>query len=161
MWIDDHFDRLFRRLSGQFFDMDDDFERAWHDAKIEPYFYGYMMTIGSDGRPIVKQYGNVLPTLATTETREPFVDQVIDKDNKNLRLLAEMPGVDKKDIHVTVEGKYANISAEHGNRKYQTRVALRHKLDENSATATYANGILEVRFRLVDEKPKGKTIPVN
>jgi HSP20 family protein len=72
-----------------------------------------------------------------------------------------MPGVDKKDIKVTVEGKYANISAEHGDRRYQSRVQLRHKIDENSAKAIYANGILEVTFRLVDEKPKGKTIPVN
>jgi HSP20 family protein len=161
MWFDDHFDRMFQRLSDRFFDMDDDFERAWRDAKTVPYFYGYSITIGSDGRPIVKQYGNVLPTLATTEAREPFVDQVVDKDNKNLRLLAEMPGVDKNDIKVTVEGKYANISAEHGDRRYHSRVQLRHKVDENSAKATYANGILEVTFRLVDEKPKGKTIPVN
>ncbi|MGI0022307.1 MAG: archaeal heat shock protein Hsp20, partial [Nitrososphaeraceae archaeon] len=35
------------------------------------------------------------------------------------------------------------------------------KVDENSAKASYKNGILELRFSLVEqEKPKGKTVEV-
>lgn len=160
MWFDNEFDRMFRRLSDRFFNMDDDFEQMWHRAKMEPYFYGYTLTVGSDGKPVVRQYGNTIPGLAATDVREPFVDEVVDKDNKMLKLIAEMPGVDKKDIKVTIEDKHAKISAENGTRKYSATVPLKYKIDENSTKATYANGILEVSLKLVDEKPKGKTIAV-
>lgn len=157
MWFDNQFDQMFRRLSGQFFDEDDIFERTW---RSEPYFYGYTLTIGNDGKPVVKQYGNV-PSLAVSDVREPFVDEVVDKDNRHLKLVAEMPGVDKKDIKVTIEKGHAEISAEHGERKYRTRIPIKYKIDENSTKATYANGILEVTLGLIEEKPKGKTVTVD
>ncbi len=160
MWFDDTFDQMFRRLSSRFFDMDDNFERAWHAAKTDPHFYGYEMTMGNDGKPIIKQYGNAMPALSTTGVREPFVDEVLDKDSNTLKLVAEMPGVDKKDIRVTIEDKYAKISAEHGERKYHASILLRYKIDENSTKATYANGILEVTFKLVEKKPKEKVVTV-
>ncbi|NDF27674.1 MAG: Hsp20/alpha crystallin family protein, partial [Nitrosopumilaceae archaeon] len=90
-----------------------------------------------------------------------FVDEIVDKTSNTLKLVAEMPGVDKKDIKVTVEDKYAKISAEHGDRKYRTKIPLKYKVDENSIKATYANGILEVSFRLVEQKPKGKTVVID
>lgn len=161
MLSDDTFDQMFRRLSGQFFDMDDNFERAWRAAKTDPNFYGYEMTMGNDGKPIIKQYGNAVPALSTNGVREPFVDEVLDNDNKTLKFVAEMPGVDKKDIKVTIEDKYVKFSAEHGERKYQTHIPLKYKIDENSTKAMYTNGILEVTFRLVEQKPKGKTVAVS
>jgi HSP20 family protein len=102
-----------------------------------------------------------VPSLAVSDVREPFVDEVVDKDNKHLKLVAEMPGVDKKDIKVTIEKGHAEISAEHGERKYRTRIPIKYKIDENSTKATYANGILEVTLGLIEEKPKGKTVTVD
>jgi HSP20 family protein len=141
--------------------MDDDFERMWFTAKTDPHFYGYEMTIDNEGKPLIRQYGNAIPALATNGSREPFVDEVVDKDNNTLKLIAEMPGVDKKDIKVTIEGKYVKIDAENGERKYQTSMPLKYKIDENSTKAAYTNGILEVTFRLVEEKPKGKIVTVS
>jgi HSP20 family protein len=140
--------------------MDDDFELTKY-AFTQPYSYGYSMIIGNDGRPLIRQYGTTAPGLITSDVREPFVDEVVDKSGNTLKLVAEMPGVDKKDIKVTIEGKYAKISAEHGERKYQTQIPLKYKVDENSTKATYANGILEVSFRLIEQKPKGKAITVD
>lgn len=161
VWFDDQFDQMFRRLSGRFFDPADNFERAWRVASTDPHFYGYEMTIGNNGKPIIKQYGDATPALSTSGVREPFVDEVLDKNNNILKLVAEMPGVEKKDIKVTIEDKYAKIIAEHGERKYQTIVPLHYKIDENSTKATYENGILEVSVRLVEEKPKGKAVVVS
>jgi HSP20 family protein len=140
--------------------MDDDFELIKY-PKTQPVFFGYSMTIGSDGSPVVKQYGTPIPGLITSDVREPFVDEVIDKNSNTLKLIAEMPGVDKKDINVTIEPKYAKISAERGERKYDVKVPLKHKIDENSAKATYANGVLEIALRLVEERPKGKTVAIS
>ena len=72
-----------------------------------------------------------------------------------------MPGVEKSDLKVVVEGKTVNIDAEHGDKKYHTKVPLQHKVDKDSAKASYKNGILELKFKLLEpEKPKGKTVEV-
>jgi len=164
MYIDE-FDNLWRRMSRPFMNMEDIFEEFKDSTNTQtfgPYYYGYTATIGPDGKPVVKEYGNVRPgLLPTADTREPLVDVIVDDKEKVLKLVAEMPGVEKKDIKIVVEGRTVNLDAEHGNKKYQTKVPIKHKVEEDSVKANYANGILEVRFKLKEEeKPKGKTVEV-
>ena len=46
-------------------------------------------------------------------------------------------------------------------KKYHVKVPIKYKVDENSAKASYKNGILELVFKLAkDERPKGKTVEV-
>jgi HSP20 family protein len=120
------------------------------------------MTVGPDGKPVVKEYGNVKPNLLpTSDTREPVVDTIIDEKEKVVKLIAEMPGVEKTDVKVVVENNTVDLSAIHNDKKYHVRVPLKIKVDENSAKASYKNGVLEVIFKLIeDEKPKGKTVEV-
>ena len=165
MFLNDEFDNLFKRMSRPFMNIDDIFEELKDSGNLQtygPYYYGYTMTIGPDGKPVVKEYGNVKPALLpTSEVREPFVDVLVDDKEKVLKLVAEMPGVEKKDIKIVVEGHAVNLDAEHGEKKYSAKVPIRQKVEEDSVKATYANGILEVRFKLKeDEKPKGKTVEV-
>jgi len=165
MFLNDEFDNLFRKMSRPFMNMDDIFEEFKDSDNLQtygPYYYGYTMTIGPDGKPVVKEYGNVKPALLpTSDVREPFVDVLVDDKEKTLKLVAEMPGVEKKDIKIVVEGRTVNLDAEHGEKKYSAKVPIRQKVDEDSVKATYANGILEVQFKLKeDEKPKGKTVEV-
>ena len=164
MYVDE-FDNLWRRMSRPFMDIEDIFEEFKDSTNTQtfgPYYYGYTATIGPDGKPVVKEYGNVRPgLLPTADTREPLVDVIVDDKEKVLKLVAEMPGVEKKDIKIVVEGRTVNLDAEHGNKKYQTKVPIKHKVEEDSVKANYANGILEVRFKLKEEeKPKGKTVEV-
>ena len=164
MYIDE-FDNLWRRMSRPFMDIEDIFEEFKDSTTSQtsgPYYYGYTVTIGPDGKPIVKEYGNVRPgILPTAETREPLVDVIVDDKEKALKIVAEMPGVEKKDIKIVVEGRTINLDAEHGDKKYHTKVPIKHKVEEDSVKANYANGILEVRFNLKEEeKPKGKTVEV-
>jgi len=166
MFLNDEFDNLFRRMSRPFMDIDDIFEEFKDSTNLQtygPYYYGYTMTIGPDGKPVVKEYGNVKPALLpTSDVREPFVDVLVNEKEKVLKLVAEMPGVEKKDIKILVEGRTVNLDAEHGDKKYHAKVPVRQKVDEDSVKATYANGILEVRFKLKEEeKPKGKTVEVD
>ncbi len=44
---------------------------------IGPYYYGYQMTVGSDGKPVVKEWGNALPTTAieNSDVRDVIVDE--------------------------------------------------------------------------------------
>lgn len=165
MFITDEFDNLWRRMSRQFMDIEDIFDDLKETSNLQtfgPYYYGYTMTMGSDGKPVVKEFGNVKPNLLpTSDVREPFVDVLLDDKEKVLKLVAEMPGVEKKDIKIVVEGRTVSLDAVHAQKKYHAKVPIRHKVDEDSVRATYANGILEVSFKLKEEdKPKGKTVEV-
>ena len=165
MFFDDEFDSLFKKMSSSFMNLDNVFEIASESGDIqrsEPFYYGYTMTIGPDGKPVVKEYGNVKPSLLpTSDSRELFVDTLVDEKERNLKLVAEMPGVEKKDVKVVVNDKTVNIDAEHGEKKYHAKVPVPHKVDKDSAKASYKNGVLELKFNLMEaEKPKGKTLEV-
>ncbi len=161
--FDDEFDRIFKRMSSSFFDIDDIFEEfKGNGSTAGPFYYGYTMTVGPNGKPVVKEYGNVKPgLLPSSDTREPIVDAIVDEKEKLVKLVAEMPGVEKTDVKILVQDKSVDISAEHGTKKYHARVPIKYKVDENSAKASYKNGILELVFKLIeDEKPKGKKVEV-
>ena len=168
MWFDEPFEE-FRRMSDRFFNTDDIFGNNWSGDRqqtVGPYYYGYTMTVGPDGKPVVKEYGNVRPTSSvysnalTSGTKEPYVDEVLDEENRILKLVAEMPGVEKSDIQVSIQDKSVSIKTGNANRKYEAHVPLKYKVDENSTKAQYKNGILELTFKLAEEKPKGKLVSV-
>ena len=78
--FDDEFNRIFKRMSNSFFNIDDVFEDFNKGTSSGPFYYGYTMTIGPDGKPVVKEYGNVKPELApTSNLREPMVDSIVDE----------------------------------------------------------------------------------
>ncbi len=161
----DEFDNLFQRMMRPFKELDDVWNEMRSSANMQtfgPYYYGYSVTVGPDGKPLVKEYGNVRPSLLpTAETREPFADVIIDDKEKILKVVAEMPGVEKSDIKIEVVGRAILLDAEHGERKYHTKIPIKQRVDENSAKATYANGILEVKFNLKEEdRPQGKKVEV-
>ncbi|MDH3853110.1 MAG: Hsp20/alpha crystallin family protein [Nitrosopumilus sp.] len=154
-------------MSNRFFNTGDIFENQNEDQvhTYGPYYYGYQMTIGPDGKPQVKEWGNVRPTSASglvssDGAREPYVDETLNEKEKTLQLVTEMPGIEKSDIKVNVIDGAVLISAEHGDRKYHTKIPLKYKVDENSAKAKYTNGILELTFVLAEEKPKGRVVSV-
>jgi len=87
----------------------------------------------------------------------------VKEDDKSYKVHAEIPGVKKEDIHVTIEGNQVAISAEVKNEKevkegekvlrserYYGKVsrafALDHDVDESTAQAKYDNGILELNL---------------
>lgn len=163
MFDDDGFDRLFKQMSSSFMNLDDVFETLMNVGNVSgPIFYGYTMTTGPDGKPIINEYGNVKPNmLPIAEKREPLIDTFVDEKEKTLKVVAEMPGVEKSDVNVVVgDDKVIHIDAEHGEKKYHVKVPIKHKIDAESPKATYKNGILQLVFKLEDERSKGKTVNV-
>ena len=161
--FDDEFDRLFKQMSSSFMNLDDVFEMLKNAGNMSgPIFYGYTMTTGSDGKPVVNEYGNVKPNmLPTQEKREPLIDTLVDEKEKTLKVVAEMPGVEKSDVNVVVgDDKVIHIDAERGEKKYDVKVPIKHKVDPEPPKATYKNGILELVFKLEDEKSNGTTVNV-
>jgi len=63
-----------------------------------------------------------------------------------VRVIADLPGVEKNGIDLKCDGEMLTISASSDHREYDERVRLPTQVDEHSASATYNNGVLEVQF---------------
>ncbi|MGI0091481.1 MAG: archaeal heat shock protein Hsp20 [Nitrososphaerales archaeon] len=128
-------------------------------------YYGYQVNVGPDGKPHVREFGNVKPTKRGTfelGSREPFVDTVTDEKEGVLKVVAEMPGVQKQDIKLEVLEDSINIKAESKDRNYDTNVPLDVPVEAGSAKASYNNGILEVKLQMkASPRPKGVNIKVD
>jgi len=131
-----------------------------------PFVYGYSMTIDSDGKPKIKEFGNIKmdskagkPLLNVTEKREPLVD-VIPTD-KDIKVIAELPGVQKDDIKLKGKENLLTISVDTPERKFFKEVELPAIVDPRKAKSIYKNGILEVTLPKKGEKePEGEHIKV-
>jgi HSP20 family protein len=125
-----------------------------------PYYYGYQITVGPDGKPKVREFGNVRPSarglIEQTGIREPMVDTAINEKENTLTITAEMPGITKQNIKVNVADESVSIHAEQAEKKYHTDIPVNVQIDDASAKATYTNGILELKFKL-KEAPKLKS----
>ena len=173
--FNDEFNRIFKQMSSSFRNLDDVFEMLRNTNGLsEPIYFGYTMTVGPDGKPVIQEYGNVKPdTLPTVgscgcasqshepiaEKREPLIDTLVDDKEQTLKIVAEMPGVEKTDVKVFVDEDIVHIDAKHGEKDYHVNVPIHHKVDSDSPKATYTNGILELTFNL-DTKPSGRSVDV-
>lgn len=114
--------------------------------------YGVRVRTMADGRPSVKPFGNIKKTPkgpVVEEMREPMVD-VFEEPNE-INIIAEMPGIEEKDIKVEIKGDILNINAQGENRKYQKEVLLPQPGREENMTWTYKNGILEIKIRAIED----------
>lgn len=124
----------------------------------KPMVYGFSMKIGPEGRPQIQEFGNIAPSKKeVTEEREPLVD-IINKE-KEIDVLAEMPGVNKEDIRLNATETSLSISVQTPERKYRKELRLPAEVDSKSAKASYKNGVLEVvltKLKPSKEEKKGE-----
>ncbi|MFW6003961.1 MAG: Hsp20/alpha crystallin family protein [Halanaeroarchaeum sp.] len=73
------------------------------------------------------------------------------EENETVRVVADIPGVDKEAIDLKCDGEELTIDAAGPEREYAERVRLPVTVDEHSASATYNNGVLEVTFERQDD----------
>jgi len=115
------------------------------------YYYGYQITVGPDGKPHIKEFGNVRPSVRGLvkhkENREALVDYSLDKKNNQIIITAEMPGVSKEGIKISITPKNVSIHAEKGEKRYHNEIPVDVELDDKSAKASYINGILELKVK--------------
>ncbi|MCD6491726.1 MAG: archaeal heat shock protein Hsp20 [Candidatus Njordarchaeia archaeon] len=130
------------------------------------YVYGFTMTIGPDGRPIIKEFGNVPPRRGiirekTEEGKELWepISTVYQEDDK-IKIVVDLPGAKKDTIKINASETEVEVRAESDMRKYYKRIRLQEKVDPNSAKAKYNNGVLEIEFETKEKKEKKKEIPV-
>ena len=138
---------------------------SFRKASTFSYYHGYQITVGPDGKPYVREFGNVKPgargLVEQSNISEPLVDTLVDEKNKSLIITAEMPGISKEDIKVNVSSNIIVLHGEKGNKKYHTEIPVKTGLEDSSAKASYTNGILELRIKLKGPlKSNGREIKI-
>jgi len=134
-----------------------DFKGAWEIRQIdEPEIKGYMIRgqFGTEGplkplepieplkpskRRSLPEKPLGLPRTALKEMREPLVD-IFEEDN-NVKVYAELPGVEKEEIELNFGNGYIDVRA----RNFHKVIDLPHVQTSTDAVSTeYKNGVLQI-----------------
>jgi len=110
--------------------------------------FGFSVKTAMGGKPIVEPFGNIKKTPkgpTVEEEREPMTDLFDEKEE--VRIYAEMPGVNEEDIKINFKGDILDISAHSGERKYHKEILLPVQVKKEALSYTYKNGVLEVRIK--------------
>ena len=138
--------------------------------EVGPIVYGYSATVGPDGKPRIREFGNVRPGMKAgistsdglrgagegatqiTAEREPLSD-VITTDK-------EVKVANKENIKVNAYEGSVEVKADAQDRKYRRVVDIpAADIDLQSVKSTFKNGLLEIVFKR-KEKPKGKEVNI-
>jgi len=173
MSIFEEFERFMRRWQQFFEEIERQIEEDLRRLTAEPaarsvgrpryYYYGFEITIGPDGRPVVREFGNVrrgAEKIEVVEEIDPLTD-IIEEDDK-IKVVVDIPGVEKEDIklYISEDGRTLTIDAKGKERKYHKEIRLPAAVDPNKAKATYKNGVLYVELEKTEKKKKGFEIKV-
>ena len=125
----------------------------------KPYVYGFSMRVGPDGKPRIEEFGNItgenhINTENMIEGREPLTDLI--ENEKDITVIAELPGIEKKDINLAVEEENMSIDVNTDTRKYHKDLDLPSKVKPETSKATYKNGVLEVKVMKINAEKKDK-----
>jgi len=174
-WRDDEFEWWLRKTRKLFEEIDKIFEEMLREPFelegrkegksriVGPYFYGFSVTIGPDGVPKIREWGNIKPGVIRpriSETIEPFTDVIEEADH--IKVIMDIPGVEKDKINVQATEDTIEVSATNRDRKYYKLVRLPAKIIPETAKATYKNGVLTITLEKKEKKgaKKGYNIKV-
>ena len=116
--------------------------------QMGPFVWGWSVTMGPGKKPVTREFGNLKPSygarpweppFALREKREPLVDVV--GGDREITVIAELPGVDKQDININATERTLNISVDTEERKYHKELKLPDEVDPASTRASYKTGV--------------------
>lgn len=169
-WFDDFFEDmggLDSMVEDMMREMEENLEK--NRGRIQsgkPFVYGVNIKVGPDGKPHVEQFGNFpanghlgAPTAASTaatqkqlNAKAPNMDVI--EEQKVVRVIVELPGVEKKFIHPHVTTDTLTLTVDDPQRTYHAVRKLPVAVKANTAKALVNNGILELTVER--EKPAKK-----
>ena len=115
--------------------------------EVGPIVYGYSMTIGPDGKPHVREFGNIKSvgnnnvkniggqldqSSHISAEREPLVD--VNTTDKEVKVVVEMPGIRKLDINIKAYDSQVEVTtSKDAQRKYHKKIDLPEQADIETA----------------------------
>lgn len=134
--------------------------------EIGPLVYGSTTTIGPDGKPIVREFGNVRPRMSAGSTpnilteRQPLSE--VSSTDKEVKVSVELPGVSKEQIKIDANENQVDIKTDDPKRRYHEVIDLPAEVDIDSVKSTFTNGLLEITFNKKSmDKAKSKSIKID
>lgn len=134
--------------------------------EIGPLVYGSTTTIGPDGKPIVREFGNVRPRMIVGSTpnilteRQPLSE--VSSTDKEVRVSVELSGVSKEQIKIDANENQVDIKTDDPKRRYHEVIDLPTEVDIDSVKSTFTNGLLEITFNKKSmDKAKSKFIRID
>ena len=110
--------------------------------------FGFSIKTAVGGKPIVEPFGNIKRTPKgpkVEEEREPIIDVFDEKEE--IKVYAEMPGIDEEAIMVDLKGDILEVKAVSKDRKYHKEILLPAKVKPETLEKSYKNGILEIKIK--------------
>ena len=97
----------------------------------------------------VERFGNVRPgrkggPSEVSDVREPLVD--LFEEGDHVQVVAELPGVEERDVRYEVTEGRLVLQAERGARRYRKELPLPKGVDAGRAQAAFRNGVFELRL---------------
>jgi len=131
-------------------------ERTLRDKDLEPFVYGFSMRTGQDGRPVFQRFGEAVgnsESMGNGVSRELLSD-IIERGD-TISVTVELPGIEKDDIDVDIEGRRMTIKIDDQHRRIRKEIELPCGVDEESVQATFRNGVLDIVLnKTEDTKPQ-------
>jgi len=119
-----------------------------HGDKGIKAVYGFSVKLGSGETPTIEPFGNVRESGKTgpivDDVREPMTD--LFDEGKFFVVVAEMPGLNEKDVKCEVARDILTISGRTGEKQFYKEMLLPAVIAESKTVKTYKNGILEVKL---------------
>jgi HSP20 family protein len=165
-WFKDPFEEMLKQLETELPEAYKGLIKETPEGKIRrygPFIYGFACTKEPGKEPEIKEFGNIKPSdrrLAPFPNgeREPLVD-IIDQ-NDAYEVVAELPGVEKRDIKLHATEDALEIKTV-GDVSFYKHIAFETRVKPKTATATYRNGVLSVRLeKRADTEQNRTAIPV-
>ena len=114
------------------------------------YGFSVKTALGNQGQREVKiePFGNIRRESSgetvVEDVREPLVD--VHEEQDHVLVLAEIPGVSKKDVELELSGSRLTIRARRGEKRYCKEVALPASFALENMRWECVNGILKIRL---------------
>ena len=123
------------------------------------FAYGFRMTSGPDGKPVLEEFGTELSpaeeehqareapavTKAHLSESEPLTDVI--EGEKDVRVLAELRGVKEEDIRIDAKADSVSINIDTETRKYHGELKMPCNVSTDDIKTSLKNGILEIILR--------------
>jgi HSP20 family protein len=110
--------------------------------------YGVSVRMGAGGQPVVEKFGNLREKPGkgpiVEDLREPIAD-ILDEGDHFL-VVAELPGMEEAGVTWKIKDDILIVSGECSERKYYKELLLPSRIDEKKTSASYKNGILELKL---------------
>lgn len=123
-----------------------------------PFVWGFSFNKGADGKPRFEQFGDFIKKMGFNNggvevngdderIREPLAD-IIEEDSE-VRVIIEMPGVDKSQIDISTTERVLKLKSNSENRTYKKEIKLPVSVIPESSKAKFNNGVLEITLQRV------------